>query len=692
MIRSIFMHILLWITKGLLVLFLLFNGVLIAQKSDYDIVVVGGTPAGISAAISAGRLGMQVIIIEQSPVLGGMLSSGVLRLDDLVRQANSGVMEEFRVRVKRYHLEYLSDDPLVKAHLNAPDLVSWNVAEGQAWEPHTAARIYAEMVAEIPEIKTHFNEVAIDVIMDDDRVTGVITQDRDNQGMLGKKHTYTGKIIIDATYEADLAEFSGVPYRIGREARSKEEPHAGVIYTDAFGSIPDALKGTIFPGSTGLADDKSQAFTFRLTAKDYGRQDHPFRLNSPPDNYNPDNYRWSKSQPIIPNGKFDLLGINYGADLTGYGTQWILSNWKERLAIEKIYKDHSLGWLYYIQNEGGSPNIGLADDEFTDNDHIPYRIYVRQGRRIEGLYTLTESDLHKDLRGNGVRGPLHAKSIAIGLYPIDVHNVQNPTSPKAGPYGEGASEGDLVLFDVTGPYQIPYGVMIPEKIKGIIFPVGISSTHVAISSVRMEPVWSSLGQAAGIASAFSIKSKNDLKELPIEDIQNELLRQKSSLFFYMDLPADLPEFEAVQKLSLLGAVDGDVNYLFKPNEPITLADFARLVVVGLDIPISITAAHFDDVPRGHPAFKYIETLYDNSTQSNNPFLSYETRNYLNYYWRKNPSQMPPVYVYPNSFVSSEKFSMIISGLMEKPVSTGLAAGEILTRAKATQLVYDLIKK
>ena len=82
-------------------------------------------------------------------------------------------------------------------------------------------------------------------------VTGVISQDRDNQGNLGKKQGYTGKVIIGATYEADLAEFAKIPYRIGREARSAEEPHAGKIYTNFFRGVPGTLKATILPTAQG---------------------------------------------------------------------------------------------------------------------------------------------------------------------------------------------------------------------------------------------------------------------------------------------------------------------------------------------------------------------------------------------------------------------------------------------------------
>ena len=104
-----------------------------SSARDYDVAVIGGTPAGIAAAVAAGRAGKTVVLIEQSPVLGGMLSSGVIRLDDLYVESNSGVMEEFRQRVKAYHRTELAADPLVKAHLNRDPRFPWNVAEGRAW-------------------------------------------------------------------------------------------------------------------------------------------------------------------------------------------------------------------------------------------------------------------------------------------------------------------------------------------------------------------------------------------------------------------------------------------------------------------------------------------------------------------------------------------------------------------------------
>ena len=91
----------------------------LTEASAFDVLVIGGTPAGIAAAIAAARSQKSVALIEQSPVLGGVLSSGVIRLDDMYVESNSGVMEEFRQRVKSYHRSELAEDPLVKGSSKA---------------------------------------------------------------------------------------------------------------------------------------------------------------------------------------------------------------------------------------------------------------------------------------------------------------------------------------------------------------------------------------------------------------------------------------------------------------------------------------------------------------------------------------------------------------------------------------------
>ena len=215
-------------------------------------------------------------------------------------------------------------------------------------------------------------------------------------------------------------------------------------------------------------------------------------------------------------------------------------------------------------------------------------------------------------------------------------------------------------------------------------------------SVRMEPVWSALGQAAGVAAALAIDNQQQLRDVPVQQIQDERLKQRCVLFFYTDLPADSPAFTAAQKLSLLGAVAGpeisdyktagkakglstlEMNaYRFRPDEAITLGEFSQMAVNGLQIPLSITASHFIDVPRGHPAFKYIETLYDHSTQSKQPFFDFE------------PSEdFRTALAHPDKELTGAQAARILSGLLNKNVPAPSNPDPNLTRGEAAQLVYQ----
>jgi hypothetical protein len=244
--------------------------------------------------------------------------------------------------------------------------------------------------------------------------------------------------------------------------------------------------------------------------------------------------------------------------------------------------------------------------------------------------------------------------------------------------------------------------MVPKKLNGLLVPVAISATHVAISAVRMEPVWSSLGQAAGVAAAVALNDGNEIRNVSVPEVQDILLQQKCLLFFYKDMPVDRDffkatpedsaEYKAIQKLSLKGAVNGDENYYFRADQPISLGEFARLAVNGLDISISITAAHFNDVPRSNPYFKYMETLYDYSTQAEKPFFKYEVRNYLNYWWGSPSLQGPPVYAYPNHAVSGKQAMEIISGLLQRQISGSEKNDSILTRGQAALMIYHILAK
>jgi hypothetical protein len=140
--------------------------------------------------------------------------------------------------------------------------------------------------------------------------------------------------------------------------------------------------------------------------------------------------------------------------------------------------------------------------------------------------------------------------------------------------------------------------------------VALSATHVAFSAVRMDPTWMSLGQAAGTAAALAVRQKKDVRGLDVKEVQRELIGQKARLMFYWDVPLEHPAFAAVQWLSVRGAVQGFPDRRFRPEEPLTRAQLAAVVMKAYELWPSVSDVHFRDVGWDHWAFREVETLFD----------------------------------------------------------------------------------
>jgi len=572
-----------------------------AGARDFEVIVVSGSSGGFGAALAAGRMGARVALVEDTPVLGGMLSNGVSNIDTYSYESLSGIFEEFRQRVKHYYRPVEATDPIFQGRSaarrpndyrgrqsNAP-------LEGGRWEPHVADKILKRMMAAVPNVTVLYNTWATGVEMRANRITGVVTSDSG-----GRSRTLRAPVVIDATHEGDIAAWAGVPFRVGREARTPLEPHAGdIFFFNGTGEIMDR--------STGRQDEAIVSYGLRLCVKLFpAGVEH--LLASPPPGYDPSQYRYAAVDmlPTMPGGKTEMNKNPAGNEMQEVNWAWPNASRGERRKLYQLYRDHALGFLYFLQHEHGMRHIGLPEDEFLDNGHVPYRVFVREARRIEGEATMTEADVNPFITGRGLMPPLRADSIAIGHYAID----SKPVRPKSDVSTPDKGSGDFFLAAVTTPFQVPYGAIIPKNVEGLLVPVAMSATHVAFSAVRMDPTWMAMGQAAGVAAALSVRDHLPPRRLPVEKLQRELLRQKVRLQFYWDLPLDHPAFEAVQWLSLHNGLRGDAERLFHPGSPLTRAEAARMVVSVFGIWPSVSNFHFTDVPWSHAAFRAIETLFD----------------------------------------------------------------------------------
>lgn len=209
------------------------------------------------------------------------------------------------------------------------------------------------------------------------------------------------------------------------------------------------------------------------------------------------------------------------------------------------HKYHTLGLLYFLQNDIEVPaniqkeakSLGLPKDEWKETGHFSHFLYVREGRRMIGEYVFTEKDALN--APNGVRAPLHKTSIAVGDYALDCHAVK-----KADQYYPEIPEG---AFDLpTVPYQIPYGVILPQKVDNLLVPVAVSASHVGFSTLRMEPAWTALGQAAGLAAVQAIKTRKAVQLIDVSALQKRLHELGAITGYFSDISPSSPSFKITQ--------------------------------------------------------------------------------------------------------------------------------------------------
>jgi hypothetical protein len=618
------------------------------MKQNFDLVVAGATPAGICAALAAARRGLSVALVDPLPQPGAMLSNGLCVIDTATPQAVSGIIKEFTRRVASYHAQHYADQPEFKFNIGAP---RHGAADGLGFEPKTAARILNEMILETPTLRYFPRHELLGALMEGRRCVGVKARliegsgfdprwafRGDLPGISSPIIEFRGAAVVDSTYEGDIAASAGVPFRVGRDGRSRLEPHNGVIMSDYLTgrAVVDAgwLPETFLPGSTGEADPKVMSYNVRMVVKNYGRTEGPHRLQRP-ENYDPSVFRrWftlKDGKTYIPNGKRFVNTMNGGNDLQGD----LLSTYpngtpaQRRQVLDALYS-RARNYLYFLQTELDCGDWGLADDEFPENGGMPYCIYVREARRIVGLKTMTESDIHRwlpragdsifdGIPGDRSRPTLQRDSIAIGDYDVD----SRPCAPEPSTAYKSSGEGGFLLSSMRAPYQVPYGCLVPREIEGLIVTCAVSVSHVAICVVRMEPVWAQLGEAAGIAASLALASNQHFRDLDPSLVQAEMIASGSQLFYYRDVASNHPAFASIQRLSLRGSARGYPDWSYRPDRLITVRECVQMMVAAFALPPSITAHHFDDVPPTHPAFVAFETLYDHGARAGTHLVRFE---------------------------------------------------------------------
>ncbi len=514
--------------KPLLLLLLMAGGPLAQPQPKYDLVVYGATAGGVITAVSGARAGLSVALLEPRNHVGGMVTGGLSRTDVGRREVIGGYALEFYWRAGTYYQmsQYLQN-------------IAWLV------EPKVAEAIFRRMLDEegiTPLFGRRLRE-RDGVRKQGASITAIIMENGEE---------YTGRVFADATYEGDLMAQARVSYTWGRESsaqygeslagvRSETPFHQFQVNLSPYGAdrklLPEISPEP--PGEPGSADKKVQAYNFRMILSHDPANQVPYPKPTTYDPHRfellarllpamqqklgrPQHFGEVASVIAIPNQKADVN--NNGAFSTDYiGRSWDYpeGSYARRAEIWRAHEEYTKAFFYFLAHDGRVPAAlqkevnewGLAKDEFLDNGHFPNQLYIREARRMVGEYVMTQKDIQTDLS--------KPDPIGMGSYNSDSHNIQRIVTRE----GFVRNEGDMQV-PVT-PYQIPYRVLLPRKneAQNLLVPVCFSASHVAYSTLRMEPQYMIMGQAAGVAAALAIRGGHAVQDIDTRELTRELLRQ-----------------------------------------------------------------------------------------------------------------------------------------------------------------------
>ena len=567
--RSVMRSFVLTLTMSVLLLMVSQTRLCANDEISADVVVYGGTSAGVAAAVQVARMGHSVVLIEPGLHIGGLTSGGLGFTDSGDKRVIGGISREFYQRIRRYY-----DQPSAWVQEKAADYPRYRAADDAMWtfEPKVAEAVFLQML----------KEANINVLMRErlNRVSGVKTAERRIVSIaMESGKVFIGKQFIDTTYEGDLMAAAGVKYTVGREANSvygetlngnqvkaNVHNHRFLKNVDPWMTPGDPSSGLVpevenaGAGEEGTGDHRVQAYCFRMCMSKAPSNRLPFPK---PDNYDEKRYellfrnfeagdlRVPISPDMMPNGKTDTNNnCAFSTDYLGGNYRYPEASYEERDAIIRNHESYQKGLMWTLANHPRVPESvrqhmaqwGLPADEFVDNGNWPHQLYIREARRMISDYVVTELDCRR------IR--IAQDSVGLGSYNMDSHNVRRYITAE----GYVQNEGD-VQVSPGGAYLISYKSLIPARgqITNLGVPVCLASSHIAYGSIRMEPVFMILGQSSATASVQAIRGQLALQDLPYAALREQLRKDGQVL----DLPPDVQKKELITRASLKGLVLDD---------------------------------------------------------------------------------------------------------------------------------------
>ena len=500
-----------------------------------DVLVVGSGASGTAAGIQAARMGVKTLVLEETPWIGGMLTSAGVSCVDGNNRLRSGIFGEFA-------------DSLVARYGSNEALKSGWVSNIN-FDPHIGQEILTNMTESCGDLLDVRREAVVLDVRPEEGDWEVTYRDRN-----GRKSRVIADVLIDATELGDIAKACGADYRIGMEA--SQETGESIA--------PDQ------------ANDVIQDLTYVAFLKDYG-PDADMTIEMP-EGYDPAPFYnscqnpmnvenvtgqtiWSPEMMIsdgkTPEGRYMINWPIYGND---YYVNIIEMSRKERDEALQKAKHFTLCFVYFIQTQLGMKNLGLADDVFPTEDKLPFIPYHRESRRIEGEAFFT-MDAAAD--PYSYKEPLYRTGVAVGDYPVDHHHFRHP---------DWKSLPDLEFYPVPS-FNVPLGSMIPKGVDDLIVAEkSISVSNLMNGATRLQPVVMQLGQAAGALAALACIEDRNVRKIGVRHVQDELLEAGCYIMPYLDLPKDDQHFKVLQRIGATGILRGEGRNVGWSNETWFRAD------------------------------------------------------------------------------------------------------------------------
>ncbi len=477
----------------------------IESEEETDVVVVGGGTAGWAAAYASARKGSRTALVESLPFLGGTMTGAMV--------LGSAGFRHQGIATEDQEISY-EGDPVVRGV--AQEFLNRLIALGGAWGKqdsptvklnfdHELTKVVLEEMMTDAGVDIWFNAQFVDVVMDGDRVTGVLVSTN------GGLNVIWAKVVVDCSGDGAVAHRAGAPYEVGRATDGR--PQASSLYflvggvniqgvLNYFKENPDELRRESSTSKSSpevleqrLKDGMPLMFSGfkRAHQKAIENGDFPVALGAsgPVFQLGPFRTIWrgGRADPYITAHNMDT---SFGIMPTNRKelAQAVMASRKFILGLVDFYRKYIPGYenCYLLLS---APMFG-----------------VRESRRIMGDYRLTEADVMEGREFMDAVG-------RCGAY-IDIHDEdggQRPTDLRE-------------VGGEKGWFHIPYRALLPKDVEGLLTAGRcISADHVAQGSIRQQSVCMTTGHAAGAAAALAVQEGTTPRDLNAEVLQTALRNQ-----------------------------------------------------------------------------------------------------------------------------------------------------------------------